>query len=192
MALLALVLVAASSYLEALQSGTYRYSFAGSFWNGEKHATDATDVLTRDGTSYTIRVAPDGGAEHVALPQERSPFDHVASLLVDAPNARAVGTAWDASVAEQTGDTPDATTAVPLTVRVARDDAAGTLIQASGSAHGLSVSGAYRSPVDLTVRIALLVRDGAVLRCDEDVTDYVHAGPLSQEIRWHWSLVRTE
>jgi hypothetical protein len=190
---LTFLLAAASAphYPDLLHAGTYHYTFEGSFWNGEKRAFAADETLARDGDAVTLRVTRSGEAQRDARADERGPYDDIAGIIGAAPAALQPGAAWKATVVLQTGSSADSTTPVALDVRVARTDANGTLLQASGTAHAIAISGQYRNPIDVTVRASLLVRDGTLLRCDEEVTDYVHAGPLSQEMHWRWSLVRT-
>ncbi len=175
-----------------LSAGPYRYTFDGTFWNGVKRSLSADELVTRRAGTVDIRVSRDDGPDREATPQERAPYEEIARVFGAGPSAFGVGSRWHTELAVQIGETINETTSVPLDVRVIRTDANGTLVQASGNAHAMQSGGGYRSPVDLTIRVAALVNGGTIVRYDSDTTEDVHAGPFSQQLHWRWSIAKAE
>jgi hypothetical protein len=176
---------------DVLTSGTYHYTFDGTFWNAAKRSAASDQTIVRSGAQITLRVKPAGEAERDARPTEMSALGDVALIVTKAGTSPIAGAAWKTALPVQTGQSTDENTSVPMDVRVVRVDANGALVQGTGTAHAIEKSGQFTNPTDLSIRVAALIRDGVLLRYDEDVTDYIHAGSLSQELHWRWSLART-
>jgi hypothetical protein len=79
-------------------------------------------------------------------------------------------------------------TQVPVSATITKVDGDSVTIAASGTKSAMVTYGGYTNMVDLTIQVAAQFSGGSLQRADYKATDDVHAGPLSQELHWTWSL----
>jgi hypothetical protein len=184
---------------------SYRYVFAGHFWNGAPAAADRTDTLENDFDTITLskhdnvshqttttpgKPNADGTVSFAGSNAPSDPFApyNAVALLVHGAQSYDTGAQWKSSIAVQTGQTASDVTSVPIAVTVVKLDGNVLTVQGTGTVSAVSTYGDYRDPVDLTITLAARFVAGTLQRADYRASEYVHAGPLSQTMTWTWSL----
>ena len=185
---------------------SYHIVFNGSFWNGEKRAfaRDVQLTVLGDGKVRVVSSGPahdDGVTAQGTLRKNGEidapnasdrvlSFNTIEQILSAAPPSLERGATWTTSVPMQFNQT-DATVDLPVTVKVAADDANGVILQGTGAQTISTTYGGYPVPIDITVQFAMRITKHGFDRCDFAATELGHAGPQTQTLSWKWAMTPT-
>jgi hypothetical protein len=180
---------------------SYSTAFDATLWNAEQvHQKGMLRLTPRNSgivVSFADSDAPakeDTVSEGTCgpIPDDVHPawvrqYNNAISLLQNAPQTLTVGATWKATVLLQTS--PSHTTEVPVSVRVARKDSSGVLVQATGNASGV-LAEYYQAGFTVTYQGAALFANGILQNARSAAQEPIQAGPYSQTMKYSWELTR--
>lgn len=137
-------------------------------------------------TQAPVTVTPCGAASNDKLNAAMESYNNALALALNAPGTVAAGASWNGTINLYVSQTQ--TLEVPVKITVAKKDAAGTLLQATGRASGTLTQ--YGTPFDLTYQAAALFQKGRLMRADSAAQEAIQAGPQSQTMTFAWSVAR--
>ena len=197
---------ACSAPSDLLQAPTADVAISSKFdatvWGGEQIKTRNTITLSAPGaaapqltlldetsgksTQAPAKLSPCGVVTNDRLNTALVSYNNALALATSAPSNVAAGASWNGTVNMYVSQTEQLN--IPVKITVAKKDASGTLLQATGRTSGILTQ--FNTPYELTYQGAALFKDGKLLRADSAAQEAVQAGPQSQTMTFAWTISR--